>query len=319
MGFLNYHHLRYFWVIAKEGSLRKAAEKLHVSQPTISAQIKALEDVLDEKLFRRGGGLTLTETGHRVFTYADEIFSLGEELLHAVKEQPTARKLRIQIGIADSVPKLVAYEIIRPIFSLPQAVEATCREGKPMDLLAQLATYRLDVVLSDESAPSSLSIKGYNHFIGECGISFCAESNLAAKLKRNFPKSLNQAPALLPISNSALRRSLEEWFQDEGIRPRMVAEFEDSALMTAMAVDGLGFLPIPSLVTKDALSRYGLKIIGYTKKCRQQFYAINLERKLTHPAIQALIKNADLMVGKDDSLQGRIKKQRSKKSSDKGA
>jgi LysR family transcriptional activator of nhaA len=296
MDFLNYHHLRYFWVIAKEGSLRKASDKLHVSQPTISAQIKALEDVLGEKLFRRGGGLTLTETGHRAFTYADEIFSLGQELLHAVKEQPTARKLRIQIGIVDSLPKLVVYEIIRPIFSLPQSVEATCREGKPTDLLAQLASYRLDVVLSDESAPSSLSIKGYNHFIGECGISICAEPKLATKLKRKFPKSLDQAPALLPISNSALRRSLEEWFQVKGVRPRMVAEFEDSALMTAMAVDGLGFLPIPSLIAKDVLSRYGLNLVGHANQCRQQFYAISLERKLTHPALQELIKNAGTML-----------------------
>ena len=185
MEFLNYHHLRYFWVVAKEGGLRKAADKLHVSQPTISAQIAALEGVLGEKLFRRGGrSLALTEAGHRVLSYAEEIFSLGQELLDAAKQRPTARPLRVHIGITDSLPKLVSYEIIKPIFKLEQPVQAVCREGKAADLLGQLAAYRLDIVLADEPAPSSLPIKVFNHLLGECGVSFCAEPKLAATLKR---------------------------------------------------------------------------------------------------------------------------------------
>ena len=188
MEFLNYHHLRYFWVVAKEGGLRKAAEKMHVSQPTISAQIAALEGVLEEKLFRRGGrALALTEAGHRVFSYAEEIFSLGQELLDDARQRPGARPLRVHIGITDSLPKLVSYEIIKPIFNLGQAIQAVCREGKADDLLAQLAAYRLDIVLADEPAPSSLAIKVFNHLLGECGVTFCAGRKLAATLRRKFP------------------------------------------------------------------------------------------------------------------------------------
>ena len=293
MEFLNYHHLRYFWVVAKEGGLRKAAEKLHVSQPTISAQIAALEGVLKEKLFRRGGrSLTLTEAGHRVLSYAEEIFSLGQELLDSARQQPTARPMRVDIGITDSLPKLVSYEIIKPIFNLEQPVQAVCREGKAADLLAQLAAYRLDIVLADEPAPSSLPIKVFNHLLGECGVTFCAERKLAAALKRRFPQSLTDAPVLLPASNAALRRSLEKWFQTQQIRPRLVAEFDDAALMTVAAVDGLGFFAVPTLVVKEAVARYGFQIIGRAEECRQQFYAISAERKLTHPAVLAITSQA---------------------------
>jgi len=297
MEFLNYHHLRYFWTVAKEGGLRKAADKLHVSQPTISAQIASLEGVLGEKLFHRGGrSLELTEAGHRVLSYAEEIFSLGQELLDAAQQRPTARPLRVQIGITDSLPKLVSYEIIKPIFSLAQSVQAVCREGKAADLLAQLAAYRLDLVLADEPAPSSLPIKVFNHLLGECGVTFCAEPKLAATLKRKFPESLNDAPALLPASNAALRQSLEKWFHAQEIRPRLVAEFDDAALMKVAAVDGLGFFAVPALVAKEAITRYGFQVIGRTEECRQQFYAISAERKLTHPAVLAITENAQAMI-----------------------
>ncbi len=293
MEFLNYHHLRYFWVVAKEGGLRKAAEKLHVSQPTISVQIAALEGVLEEKLFRRGGrALALTEAGHRVLSYAEEIFSLGEELLDAARQQPSARLLRVHIGITDSLPKLLSYEIIKPIFRLEQPVQAVCREGKAADLLGQLAAHRLDIVLADEPAPSSLPIKVFNHLLGECGVTFCAERKLAATLKRKFPKPLNDAPVLLPTSNTALRQSLEKWFQAEDLRPRLMAEFDDAALMKIAAVDGLGFFALPTLVVKEAVAHYGFEIIGRTEDCRQQFYAISAERKLTHPAVLAITSQA---------------------------
>ena len=275
--------------------MRKAADKLHVSQPTISAQIAALEGVLEEKLFRRGGrSLTLTEAGHRVLSYAEEIFSLGQELLDDSRQRPSARPLRVHIGITDSMPKLVSYEIIKPIFKMEQPVQAVCREGKAADLLGQLAAHRLDIVLADEPAPSSLPIKVFNHFLGECGVAFCAEPKLAATLKRKFPQSLNDAPALLPASNTVLRQSLEKWFRAADIRPRLVAEFDDAALINVAAVDGLGFFALPTLIVKEVVARYGFQIIGRTEECRQPFHAISAERKLTNPAVLVITSRARL-------------------------
>lgn len=289
MEFLNYHHLRYFWVVAQEGGLRKTSEKLHVSQPTISAQIATLEGVLGEKLFRRSSrGLTLTETGHQAFSYAEEIFALGQDFLLSVKQRPTARPLRVNIGIADSLPKLVSYEIIKPIFSLDQPVQAVCLENKTSDLLAQLAVYRLDIVLTDEPAPSGLPMKMFNHLLGESGVTFCAAGRLAAKLRRQFPCSLHHEPMLLPTSGTALRRTLEKWFQEQGIHPRVVAEFEDAALMKVAAADGLGCFPLPTVALDEALARYGFQTVGLAKGCTVQFYAITAERKLSHPAVVAI-------------------------------
>lgn len=293
MEFLNYHHLRYFWVVAQEGNLRKAAEKLHVSQSAISAQIAALEGVLSEKLFRRSPrGLTLTETGHQAFSYAEEIFALGQDFLHSIKQRPTTRPLRVHIGIADSLPKLLSQEIVRPVFRLRQPVHAVFTEGKAADLLAQLAVYRLDLVLADEPAPSGFPLKAFNHLLGECGVTFCAERKLAFKLRRQFPCSLHNEPMLLPTSGTALRRTLERWCQEQGIQPRAVAEYDDAALMKVAAADGLGCFPLPSLAVNEAVSRYGFKTVGEAQGCVVQFYAISAERKLTHPAVVAITSNA---------------------------
>jgi LysR family transcriptional regulator, transcriptional activator of nhaA len=293
MEFLNYHHLRYFWVAAKEGGLTRAARKLHVSQPSICTQIQALERALGDKLLRRTPrGLTLTEAGQKVFSFAEEIFSLGEDLLSTMKQHPSARPLRVNIGIADSLPKLLTYEMLKPIFHLSQAVQASCCEGKVPDLLAQLATYRLDVVLSDEPSPASGNLKTFNHLLGECGVSFCAEPKLAARLKRRFPASLHDAPALLPSPNSALRRSLEKWFREQRISPCLIADFDDAALVKVAATDGLGFFALPSLVASEAMTRYGVSTIGQVPECLQQFYAISAERRLTHPAVMAITAQA---------------------------
>ncbi len=290
---MNYHHLRYFWVVAKEGGLRKAAEKLHVSQPTISAQIAALEGVLGEKLFRRGGrALALTEAGQHVLMYAEEIFSIGRDLLDSVKQRPTSRPLRLRLGVADALPKLVTYQIIKPIFHLPQPVQVSCWETKVSDMLSELVAYRLDVVLADEPASSGVIANVFNHFLGECGVTFCAEPHLAAKLRRGFPKSLNGAPALLPMSNSGLRRSLEKWFHAIGVRPRLVGEIEDPAFVNVLALHGLGFMAVPALVAKEIVTRFGFRAIGRTDECQQQFYAITPERKLTHPAVLAITSQA---------------------------
>lgn len=306
MEFLNYHHLRYFWAVAKEGGLTKAAQKLHVSQPTICAQVQALEVVLGEKLFRRQGrSLALTDAGQQAFSYAEEIFSLGEDLLNTLKIRPTTRPLRVRIGIVDSLPKRVSYEMIKPIFALPQAVQAACHEAKVADLLAQLAAYRLDIVLADEPAPGSLNLKAFNHLLGECGIAFCAAPKLAVRLKGRFPQSLHEAPALLPAADTALRRSLEKWFQQREIRPRLVAEFDDAALMKEAATDGLGFFPIPTRVTDDAIAHYGVTRIGSTEECSQQFYAISAERRLTHPAVVAITSGAQVLLPGKGAKSGR--------------
>jgi LysR family transcriptional activator of nhaA len=293
MDFLNYHHLRYFWVVAREGGLRKAADKLHVSQPTISAQIAALESAVGEKLFRRGGrALALTEAGQHVLTYADEIFSIGQDLLNSVKQRPTSRPLRLRLGVADALPKLVTYRIIKPIFHLPQPVQVSCWETKVSDMLAELTAYRLDLVLTDEPASSGVTRNVFNHLLGECGVTFCAESRLAAKLRRGFPKSLNGAPALLPMSNSGLRRSLAKWFHAKGVRPRLVGEIEDPAFVNILALHGLGFMAVPTLVANEVVTRFGFRAIGQTDECQQQFYAITPERKLEHPAITAITSRA---------------------------
>lgn len=289
MDWLNYHHLRYFWAVAREGSLRRAAEKLHVSPPSVSAQIGELEEALGEKLFRRSGrGNVLTDAGQIALRYADEIFSLGRELANAVKQRPTAQALRLHVGVADSFPKLVTQQILQPVFAMPQPVHVICREGKVEDLLAQLVAHRLDVVLADEPAPGSLKVRVFNHPLGECGVTFCAGPRLAAALRRGFPRSLDRAPALLPAEGAGLRRSLDRWFQSLKIAPQIVAEFEDAALMKVMASDGRGFIPVPSIVAQEAVDRFSLRIVGATDKCRDQFFAITAERRIDHPAVAVL-------------------------------
>jgi LysR family transcriptional activator of nhaA len=299
MEWLNYHHLRYFWTVAKEGSLARAAEKLHVSQPSISEQIRELESAFGEKLFQREGrNNKLTATGRVVFGYADEIFALGRELMNSIKQLPGAKVLRLYVGVADSFPKLVTNEILKPVFAMPQTAHVICREGKMEDLLAQLAAHRLDIVLSDEPASSSTNFKTYNHSLGETGTTFCAETKLAAKLKRNFPRSLHGAPALLPTENTSLRRALETWFREHQIQPRIVAEFEDLALMKVMAAEGRGFIALPSVAMSDAVVHYGFQRIGRTDECRVQFHAITAERLIAHPAV-ALITSQERVMMKD--------------------
>lgn len=291
MEWLNYHHLRYFYVVAQEGGLARAAAKLHVSPPSISEQIRELEEALGEKLFRREGrGNKLTDAGQMVFGYAEAIFALGRELLSAVKQRPGTQALRLYVGVVDSFPKLVTNEILKPVFSMPQTVHVICREGKMEDLLAQLAAHRLDIVLADEPASSSANFKTYDHSLGETGATFCAESALAARLKRRFPQSLDGAPALLPAENTALRRALETWFRAQHIRPRVVAEFEDLALMKVMAAEGRGFITVPSVAHQDAVSRYGFRVFGHAPQCRIQFHAITAERRIAHPAVAVITR-----------------------------
>lgn len=293
MSWLNYHHLRYFWMVAREGSLRRAAEKLNVSQPSISAQISELEDTLGEKLFRRQGrGNVLTDAGQIALRYADEIFTLGSELTGAIRQSPSAQAVRLHVGVADAVPKLVTNEILRPVFGMTQKVHLICREGKTNDLILHLSAHRLDIVISDEPASSAHQGRVFNHHLGESGATFCAERKLALRLKRGFPKSLHLAPALLPAEGTSFRRSLEKWFQELGIRPRITADFDDAALMKVVAAEGAGFIALPSVVAQEAEQRYGLRPIGTTDRCRENFYAITAERRITHPAVTAITERA---------------------------
>lgn len=297
MEWLNYHHLRYFWTVAKEGSLARAAEKLHVSQPSISEQIRELESAFGEKLFQREGrNNKLTAAGRVVFGYAEEIFALGRELMNSVTQRPGVKTLRLYVGVVDSFPKLVTNEILRPVFAMAQTAHVICREGKMEDLLAQLAAHRLDIVLADEPASSSTNFKTYNHSLGETGTTFCAEKKLAAELQRDFPMSLNDAPALLPTENTSLRRALETWFRDQHLEPRIVAEFEDLALMKVMAAEGRGFIALPSVAVKTAVGHYDFQVIGRAEKCRVQFHAITAERRLENPAVALITSQARVMM-----------------------
>lgn len=292
---LNYHHLLYFWAVAKEGGLRRASEKLHVSEPSISAQLRLLEEELGDKLFlRKGRSLVLTEMGQFALGYADEIFSLGSEFIAAVRGQEPDRKraLRFTIGVGDSFSKLLTYEILKPVFHMDRRVQLICREGKADELVAQLAIHRLDAVLADEPATGSLKFKVFSHLLGKSTVSVCAPRKFAPALRNGFPQSLHQAPALLPTPNTSLRRSLDEWFHAAGIQPRIVAEFEDGALMKVAAANGEGFIAVPTLTVPECVTRFRLAEIGRLEACSDVFYLITGERRITHPAVRVLSEHA---------------------------
>lgn len=290
--FLNYHHLRYFWTVAREGGMKKASEKLGVSQPSMCTQIKLLENHLGEPLFRLSGrSLVLTEFGQMIYGYAEEIFTLGGEILRATKQAPGVRALRLHVGIVDSFPKLMSHDILRPVFAHQPPVQLTCHEGKLVDLVSQLNTHRIDVVLSDEPASPGIEGKVFNHLLGSSPITFCTMPSLAKTLKGRFPAKLTGAPALLPTHNCSLRRDLEKWFRAADVQPRVVAEFEDAALAKIAATGGHGFIAIPSVVAAEASDHYGFVPIGQTKEVVTTFYAITAERRFTHPAIVAITAN----------------------------
>jgi LysR family transcriptional activator of nhaA len=290
---LNYHHLRYFWTVARKGGVRKAADELHVSQPSISAQLRLLEESLGQKLFRRSGrNLVLTETGQLVLNYADEIFSAGRELMNAVKQRPGKHPVRVNIGLTDAFPKLIAFQILRAAFRSEAAVHMICREGEIGPLVSHLQAHRLDIVLADEPASSALKAKTFNHRLGRSGVTFCAVPSLAAKLRRNFPQSLDGAPALLPTQNMGMRAALETWFDSKAIRPRLVGEFEDSALMEVCSTGGRGFTAVHTVVDRAALKHFGLRVIARVDECGTDFYAITAERRVKHPAAVAITQHA---------------------------
>lgn len=293
MEWLNYHHLLYFWTMARQGSLARASAELRLAQSTISGQIRALEDSLGEKLFaRRGRRLVLTEMGRVVFRYAEEIFSLGRELRDAVKGRPVGRPLSLMVGVADVVPKLVARRLLEPALKLPEPVRLICREDKPERLFAELAVHNLDIVLADAPIDPSIRIRAFSHLLGECGIVFFGTAKLAAAHRRNFPESLDGAPVILPTENTTLRRSLDQWFAARGIRPRVVGEFEDSALLKVFGQVGMGLFPASSVIADEVQRQYQVRPVGRLDEVRERFYAISVERKLKHPAVIAISEEA---------------------------
>jgi LysR family transcriptional regulator, transcriptional activator of nhaA len=286
---LNYHHLLYFWAVAKEGSLRRASEVLHVSQPSISAQLRQLEESLGAPLFTRTTRrLILTDTGQTVLQYAEEIFSLGRELLTAIRQEPGQRPLRLHLGVADSVPKIIVRQQLTPVFKLAQSVRVIAREGSLEELITQLAGHKLDVVLADEPSTSALRVKTFNQRVSASDVVVCAAPVLAKRLVKDFPRSLDGAPAILPVSEMSLRRQLEHWFESRRVQPRVVAEVEDTALLTDLGAQGLGFVPVYSAVLDEIARSSRLQTIGVAKGLRMEIFAITAERRLQHPGVVAM-------------------------------
>jgi LysR family transcriptional regulator, transcriptional activator of nhaA len=292
MNWLNYHHLLYFWSVAKTGSITAAAKDLRLSNPTISAQISRLEENLGHKLFRKAGRrLELTEMGQLTYRYANDIFSLGAELVQTLEGRFSGGHIRLKIGVADVVPKRIAYEILSPALKLPE-VDAICYEGKPTTLMAQLAVHELDLVLSDFPMGPQFALNAFSHVLGESGVSVFAAPELARKYGRGFPQSLQGAPFLLPTDNTSLRRLMNQWFASAGVRPRVHAEFEDSELLKEYGRDGGGLFAASTMLEKHTLKHYGVRVVGRLKSVRMRYYVISPERKITNPAVTLIVAQA---------------------------
>lgn len=289
MEWINYHHLLYFWVVAREGGLVPAGRVLRLSHPTLSAQIHALEDQLGEKLFTKvGRKLALTEVGRVVYRYAEEIFTLGREMVDAVKGRTTGKPLRLEVGIADVVPKLVVRRLLQPALGLPEPVRLVCREGTNEQLLADLSVHTLDIVISDAPVPPGSTVRAFHHLLGETGVSFFGVKRLAEAHRRGFPRSLDGAPMLLPLESLNLRRALDHWFARHDLRPHIAGEFEDSALLNVFGADGAGIFVAPSAVEQEVMREHGVHLVGRTDQVRERYYAVSVERRLKHPAVVAI-------------------------------
>ena len=295
MEWLNYHHLLYFWTVARFGSVSRASAELRLTQATVSAQLKSLEKSLGEELFRKAGRhLALTETGKLAFRYADEIFSLGQEMLGTLKGRSEGRLARVTVGVTDVLPKLVVYQLVEPALKLKERYRIICREGTNEELLPALALHDIDVVLTDAPLDPGSNVKAFNHLLGECGSTLFGAPKLAETYRRGFPKCLDGAPFLLPTRNTTARRSLDQWFEAQLIAPLIVAEFEDSALLKVFGQHGLGLFFAPTVIARDVQRQYDVKVIAQVDTVRERFFAISLDRKLKHPAVVAISEAAKL-------------------------
>ena len=296
---LNFKHLRYFWTVGKAGGVIKAAERLHVTPQTVSGQIQLLESSLGVTLFDRSGrALSLTDAGQLVFDYAEEIFSLGSELQEAVELLERGGRLQdFRVGVADAVPKAIAYRLLQPALTLPEKVRLACREWKLDSLMSELAVHRLDLVIADAPIPQSVSVRAFSHRLGESGMSFFAREDLAASLEGTFPGSLDGAPMLLPGEDAAIRSRLEGWFKRLEIRPQVRGDFDDSALMRAFGEAGVGVFAGPTALESDFLGKDGVVMLGRTRDVLEEFYAISVERRIRNPCVVAIVENArDLLL-----------------------
>jgi LysR family transcriptional activator of nhaA len=290
---LNYHHLLYFWMVAREGGISRAAEQLHLAQPTLSSQIRKLEKAVGAELFERTGrSMVLTEAGQMVYRYADEIFTLGRELTDTLNGRPSLSQLRLSVGVPDVLPKLVVYHLLKPALELGERVQLVCYEGKLQELLGDLALHRLDIVLADSPLPPDMHVRAFNHLLGECGVTVFGVSELAKEHTRGFPTSLDGAPMLLPTQNTSLRRHLELWFDQRGIKPLVMHEFEDSAVLKVFGQAGEGLFVAPTAIENEVSRQYSVEVVGRIADIRERFYAISIERRLKHPAVVAISQAA---------------------------
>lgn len=286
---LNYHHLLYFWMVAKEGGITPAADLLHLSQPTLSTQIQKLEKAMGTKLFdRRGRTMVMTETGQMVFRYADEIFTLGRELTDAVRGRPSSNSLRLVVGVPDVLPKMIVHRILESALQIEERVQLVVYEGKLQHLLSELALHRLDVVLADSPLTPEINVRAFSHHLGQCDVTVMGTEAMAEAYRDNFPQSLDGAPMLLPTQNTTMRRALEQYFDKHDIRPETVHEFEDSALLKVFGQAGQGMIVVPSAIAVEVGKQYSLHPVHRIPELIEHFYAISVERRLKHPAVVAI-------------------------------
>jgi LysR family transcriptional activator of nhaA len=293
MEWINYHHLLYFWTVVRAGSIGRASEQLRLAPPTISSQIRSLEQSLGEKLLVRSArGVQTTDMGQVVYRYADDIFSLGREMLDTVRGRPTGRPLQVVIGIADVLPKEISHALIAPALQLREPVQITCREDNQEHLLAQLSIQELDVVLSDTPIGPPANVRAYNHLLGECGTTFFATPELSRKYRRRFPEVLRDMPMLLQATNTTVRRALDHWLESLQVTPAVVGQFEDFALLRRFGEAGAGVFAAPSVLEKQFRQERKLRVVGRVVTVRNRFFAISVERKLKHPAVVAICETA---------------------------
>jgi len=298
---INYKHLHYFFAVAREGGIARASERLHVTPQTISGQLSLLEEYLGVDLFARvGRNLELTEIGRLVLSYADEIFSLGGELEEVVHQRPDSRPHLLRVGVADVVPKSIAHRVLDPALHMPESVRMICREASLDTLLAELAVHRLDLVLADRPIPPTVSTRGFSHKLGECAVSFFATEKLQETLRGGFPSCLDGAPILLPSSGNQLRGAIDQWLDKQRIRPRTIAEFDDSALMKAFGQEGAGVFIAPAAIKVEVERQYRVTAIGRVDEVRERFYAISVERRVSHPVVAAVVEAARTLLFADE-------------------
>ena len=297
---INYQHLYYFWVVAKHGSISAACELLHLAQPTISAQLSIFEQSVGSKLLvKQGRKLALTDTGRAVFHYAEEIFSLGRELSHMLKGRGNELGLRLTVGISDALPKLLAYRLLEPLLRSAEKVQIQCHEDKTERLFSELALHGLDLVLCDVPATPASGARVFNHFLGQSAVAIFASPTLAERYRDDFPRSLNGAPFLLPTGNTALRRSIDQWFDSEQISPNLQIELEDSALLKTFAAGGSGLFFSPVTVSNEIQRQYRVERLGIAEGISERFYAVTAQRRLKHPLVNSILEYAQQELGEN--------------------